>query len=412
MAHTTTGTGILYQAPDNLPVLRKKVLVLVSRVPYPLDKGDKLRAFYHIRELSRNHDIYLVALSDEPPHPNAADTLRTFVKDVVILRFNKIQAACRLAANIFSNKPFQVAYFYSNRFHKIIKNYIRTVDPDHIYCQLIRMADYAIGSGIDTTLDYQDAFSSGLLRRAKSAPWYFKPLLLKEYQLVKRFETAVARVFDKKLIISKPDRDFFPEPLRKDIQVIVNGVDTSWFAPRVQKKQYHIIFSGNMAYPPNIDACHFLIRDIMPKIWESMPEATVVLAGAKPHNSIKKLSSHRVIVTGWVDDLRPLYASASIMIAPMRLGSGLQNKILEAMAMKVPVVTSPLANQAIEAIDGKQILISNDAKEFAQHALSLLHNSDIYNKLSNNGLEFVLQKFCWKTLNSKLENLIISPIHS
>lgn len=82
------------------------------------------------------------------------------------------------------------------------------------------------------------------------------------------------------------------------------------------------------------------------------------------------------------------------------------------MAMKVPVVTSPLANQAIEAIDGKQILISNDAKEFAQHALSLLNHSDVYNKLSNNGLEFVLQKFCWKTLNSELENLIISPIYS
>jgi len=375
-------------------------------VPYPLEKGDKLRAFYQIRELARHHDIYLCALSDQPVHPDAEKNILPFVKHLRVFHFGKAAIVLRLIRNVFSWKPFQVAYFYSKATHRQISSYIEEIKPHHIYCQLIRTAEYVKDQPIDKTIDYQDVLSKGLQRRLEIAPWYFNPLLKVEYERVKRYEHMVFEAFAKKTIISYPDRDVIPHPANQAIHVIPNGVDTSFFQPIETEKDFELIFSGNMGYPPNINGAEYLVKEIMPLVWREMPKVRVIIAGASPALRVKALASEKVVVTGWVEDIRPWYARAKVFVAPMQIGTGLQNKVLEAMAMKLPVVTSPLANHALRAKPNAELLIGNNPSVYAQHILSLLNNNELYNQLIISGFSFIMEHFQWSSSCERLEKII------
>ena len=378
-------------------------------MPYPLEKGDKLRAYYQIRELAKYHDLFLCALSDQPVHPQAEEKLFPFVKGLKVFHLKKAGIAARLVANFFSKKPYQVAYFYSKGIHREINNYIEIIKPDHIYCQLIRMAAYIENHPVDKTIDYQDVFSKGLDRRLNLAPWYLKPVFKSEYLRVKRYEHKVFDLFDKKTIISFPDRALIPHPDREKIHVIPNGVDTDFFHPLEAEKDFEVIFSGNMGYPPNINGAEYLVREIMPLVWKESPDAKVILAGANPGNRVRALASDKVKVTGWVDDIRPWYARAKVFVAPMQIGTGLQNKVLEAMSMNLPVITSPLANQALRAQVGTQLLIGNNPSDYAQQILSLLNHKEFSKTLSYNGLKFIHEQFQWSSICRRLEKIITTP---
>ena len=307
---------------------------------------------------------------------------------------------------MFSSKPFQVAYFYRKSIHRQIDRLLEKHKPDHIFCQLIRTAAYAGNSTIDKTIDYQDVFSAGLKRRCDIAPWYKRLLLNTEYKRVLSCEADIFNRFDKKTIISYPDRAKIPHPKRNQITVIPNGVDTQFFKPYAAEKRYDVVFTGNMGYPPNIDGAEFLVKEIMPLVWSERPETTVVIAGANPAPKVKGLASDKVKITGWVDDIRTYYASSRVFIAPMRLGTGLQNKVLEAMAMQLPCITSPLANKALSAHDGTEVLIGKNTRMYAQHILSLLSDLEAGEKLRKKGYSFVLQHFNWESTTLKLAEVI------
>ncbi len=387
--------------------MRKKIFILLSRVPYPLEKGDKLRAFYQIREMSKNHDIILCALSDRPIPPEAYEFLKPYTKSLHFFRLSPTGIFFRLIRNFFSDKPYQVAYFFSKRVNRKIQELIRIHKPDHLFFQLIRTAEYANGLPADKTLDYQDVFSKGLQRRLNISAWYLKPLLRQEYQRVLDYEEKAFERFEKKVIISDPDRDLIPHEQRNSIEIIPNGVDTDFFFPMEKEKIYDVVFTGNMGYPPNVNGARYLVQEIMPHVWKQNPEVTVVLAGANPAPGVKSLQSRRVTITGWVDDIREFYAGSKIFVAPMRIGTGLQNKVLEAMAMQLPCITSSLANQALKAIPQKEILIGETPEEYARQILYLLNNPRQRAELAEKGHQFVLRNFHWSSVCSKLEKIIV-----
>lgn len=372
-----------------------------------MEKGDKLRAFYQIRALSKQHDLIIAAISDINPHPQAAEILQQFSDAVYFFRIYKKDIIPRLVRAAFSSKPFQVAYFHHNKIQKAIEQLIARHQPDHIFCQLIRAADYVKHVDIDKTIDYQDVFSAGLERRIKVSPWYMKPLLKTEYKRVSRYEAVVFDLFDKKTIISSPDRDLIRHPAHKDIVVIPNGVDTDFFKPCETVKEYDVIFTGNMAYQPNVNAAEYLAKRIMPNVWAKMPQASLVIAGANPTARVRALASEKVIVTGWVEDIRGHYAKSRVFVAPMQIGTGLQNKVLEAMAMQLPCITSPLANDALNAKEGTEILIGRNATDYAQHILSLLSDATHRIELGQKGYQFVLAHYNWESTTAKLAKLII-----
>ena len=380
---------------------------MLSRIPFPLEKGDKLRAFHQIKELSKHHHLIVCALSDTRIHPDAYQTLKPYASALYFFPLSKARIYSRLIKAVFTSTPFQVAWFFSPRIKRKIHLLIDHHRPDHLFCQLIRTAPYIHDRKEDKTIDYQDVFSEGLQRRKRVAPWYLRPLLGAEFKRVSNYENLAFGRFDKKTIISYPDREKIPHPLKEEITVVPNGVDTHYFQPAAgREKHYDVVFTGNMAYPPNVRGAEYLVKDIMPIVWNSLPDARVVIAGASPVKQVRALASSKVEVTGWVDDIREFYAASKVFVAPMQIGTGLQNKVLEAMAMKLPCVTSPLANQALRASVGEEVLIGRNAAEYAKHILSLLKNKELSDRLGEKGHHFVLQHFNWKSTTKKLNKVI------
>ncbi|MBO4481651.1 MAG: glycosyltransferase [Bacteroidales bacterium] len=384
-----------------------KILVVLSRVPYPLEKGDKLRAYHQIRVLSQYYDIYLIALNDTPLHPQAETELRKYCKDITVVPLSWPQRLWNMFRFFFKGLPIQCGYFYNNKARNIILQKIADIHPDHIYCQFLRVAEYVKKVKIPKTLDYQDVLSKGMQRRYEAAPWYAKPFFKMEYRRLHRYERNIFPYFDNKTIITAVDRDMIPHSENEKIVVVANGVDFSQYVYSDAPKEYDLIFSGNMSYAPNIDAAEYLAKEIFPQLKMEFPDLKLVLCGTNPAARVQALRSKDVIVTGWVDSMSEYYGKSRIFIAPMRLGTGLQNKLLEAMAMKLPCVTSTLAGRPLEGIEeGREVIICNNTTGFVDAVRLLLTNPDKYAEISENGYRFVKEHYNWEAMTQKLVDLM------
>ncbi len=386
---------------------RMRIFVLLSRVPYPLEKGDKLRAFHQIKELSKKNEIILCALN--PNHKldkqKAFRALQPYCRSINFLDLPWHGRVWNMLRAFFLGLPFQCGYFYNRTAARKVKQLIDEYRPGHIYCQLVRTVEYVKHLRGPKTLDYQDVFSYGMKRRLGKSPFYLRPFMRMEYKRLLAYEKKAFGLFDHKTIISYPDRNLIPHPGREQIHVIPNGVDHDYFSPRNDGKKYDLLFTGNMAYPPNVDAAEFLAREILPLVWQHRPGAKLTIAGASPDRRVTALKNKNISVSGWVEDIRDAYAGTRIFIAPMRIGTGLQNKLLEAMSMKIPAITTPLANDALLARAGTEILIGKDAGELADRIVRLLEDKDLHRKIAENGFAFVRKNYSWEDATEKLNRV-------
>ena len=195
-----------------------------------------------------------------------------------------------------------------------------------------------------------------------------------------------------------------PHPKKNEILIIPNGVDHQFYKPRQEEKKYDIVFTGNMSYPPNVNAVDYLANEILPLVWKQIPNAKMYIAGATPDPKVKKAASDRIIVSGWLDDIRDAYAQSRVFIAPMRIGTGLQNKLLEAMSMRLPAITSPLANASLGAKPDEEILIGRNAEEMAQNIITLLTDKEKASQIAQAGFDFTNRVYDWGKATEILEN--------
>ncbi|HET6225535.1 MAG TPA: glycosyltransferase, partial [Bacteroidia bacterium] len=288
-----------------------KIFVILSRVPYPLEKGDKLRAFNQIKELSKNNQIYLFALNDIDSNQQAIKELLKYCKEVTVFKLPKLTIISNLIRTLFDGKPFQVGYFYSKKAQKVIDTLIKKYQPDHIYCQLIRTAEYAKPyTNIPRTLDFMDVFSKGMERRRSTSPFYLKPILGIEYRRLLTYENRIFGFFTNRTIISDQDKSLLPHPDKQNIIVIPNGVDTNYFKPMGSKKEFELLFNGNMNYPPNVESVQYLVNKVMPLVWIQKQEVRLLISGANPNAKVLELKSDRVVVSGWMNDIRENFAKS------------------------------------------------------------------------------------------------------
>lgn len=380
-----------------------KLFVLLSRFPYPLEKGDKLRAFHQIKALSKSHEILLCCLSDKPINAEALEKLAPFCAEIHIIRLSKFKILWRLLTGLFSRRPFQYHYFYDKSAQKQINFLIEKFLPKHIYCQLIRTGSYVKKySVIHKTLDYMDALSAGMYRRAGVSKFPLNFLFKIEARRLEHFEAELFSYFKHHCIISEQDRQAIKHPRNMDIKVIANGISDTFFEDLQRETKYDVVFAGNMNYPPNILAATFLIEKVLPIINRNLK---VLIAGANPSSKVKNLASQNVHVSGWMDDIREAYAQSRVFVAPMFIGSGLQNKLLEAMAQGLACVTSPLANNALGAKNGEEVLIAETPEEFADKILLLSTNHDEANRIGRKAKEFVRKNYAWERQTRSLTDL-------
>ena len=257
------------------------------------------------------------------------------------------------------------------------------------------------------TLDYMDVFSAGMARRATQAPRWQRPLWALEARRLLAYEAEAFDWFRSCTIISDQDRQLIRHPRREQIRIVLNGIDTDFFQPRpTAAKEYDVLFCGNMAYHPTVDAACFLAEEIMPLVRQRHPAARLLVAGTTPAPRVLALASAQVEVSGWVPDIRAAYAGARVFVAPMRVGTGLQNKLLEAMAMRLPCVTTPLANNALGGTDGQELRVAETALALAQAIIGLLDDEAGALALASRGHAFVKTRYTWAGATARLEALL------
>ena len=390
-----------------------KIFVLLPRIPWPLEKGDKLRAYNQIKQLAKNNEIILCALNDDKKVDKQAafQAMQPYCTSINFIDLPKIGILFNVFRSYLLGLPIQCGYFYSSRAKHKVHELIRHHKPDMLFGQLLRVAPYLHKVNIPKTIDYQDVFSMGMKRRAEIAGVVTKPFFEMEYNRLRRYERRVFDEFDVKTIISEPDRANIDHPDRNKILIVPNGVDHEFYKPQQREKLYDIVFTGNMGYAPNVNAVEFLAYEIMPKVWEKLPNAKLLIAGAQPDLRVKKVACDNIIVSGWIDDMRDAYAQSRIFIAPMRIGTGLQNKLLEAMSMKIPCITTALANGSLHAVNGKEILVDNSSSELAADIVFLLKRPDKAVEIAEEGYNFVNRVYDWRAATKIMEDAMITVLN-
>ncbi|MCF8329190.1 MAG: glycosyltransferase [Crocinitomicaceae bacterium] len=378
---------------------------MATRFPFPIEKGDKLRTYYLLKSLHKTHDLYLISLSEETISEDQLNEIKAFTKEIHLFTLSKIGKYFRLILGLFNSKPLQVNYFTSFKKKREIENLLELIKPDHIICQLIRSAEYVKNyHDCPKTIDYMDALSKGMERRINKVNWTSKFIFQLEAKRLKDYERRIFNYFEFQTIISKQDRDYISHPDQKKMLVMPNGIDDHYFESLKVEIKYDLVFVGNLNYPPNIDAINYLVKEILP----SLPRLKLLISGANPSKSLllQLASIPNITITGWVDDIRESYLQGKILIAPMQIGTGMQNKILEAMALGVPSITTTLANNAIMATHQESIWVA-DTRESIIHGIeTLLSNEAMYEKIKGNAKEFVRERYNWITIIQDLSKSI------
>lgn len=381
-----------------------KIMVLTSRFPYPLEKGDKLRIYHQIVNLAKDNEIVLCSLTDHEVSEEHLSHLRPYCASIHLFRLTKWLIYPRLLRWFLKGDSIQVGYFTNYIIRRKIRKLVFKEKPDHIYCQLVRMAEYVRDIfHVSKTLDYMDAFSKGMERRAADSPFPFNYVFKRESKFLRAYEAKVFYDFDLCTIISEQDRDYIKNPYNDQIKVIPNGVNTSeFFFQETPKASVDLLFVGNMSYYPNVKAAEYLVQKIGTLLNERGHSLQINIAGASPSPLVLGLASDKVEVTGWVDDIVATYHNAKIFVAPLFHGSGLQNKILEAMACGVPVITTTQTNNAIMAEPGEELVLADNAEEFADAILRMLEDEVYFMELRTKARKFVEQNYSWDVFVSAL----------
>lgn len=384
-----------------------RIAVLSSRFPFPLERGDKLRLYYQLKGLSVRHELHLYTLADGDVREEDIEQLRKICCDITIVKSSFWQKAVGFILSLFYSWPFQTGLSYSRSLHRKFVEDLNNKGIDAIFCQLIRMAPYAIDAPQHKVLDYMDAFGVGMQRRAKISKWPLNWIYSWEAKRVKKFEKSCAPGFDERVVITDEDKQALDLP-RMNCEIVPNGIDTVYFHPdKKTKALFDAGFVGNLGYLPNIGAARYLIQDIG-LAWFSKYgfSLKILVAGARPDSSLTELVNDFVVVRGWMEDIREAYASIQILVAPIFFGTGQQNKIMEAMASGIPVICSSEVAKGVGAIHMEHLLIANNAIEFVE-AIALLKNDEALSiKISQQALEYVKNHFSWEKSVHILDKLL------
>ncbi|MEP7322592.1 MAG: glycosyltransferase [Saprospiraceae bacterium] len=386
-----------------------KLFIISSRFPYPLEKGDKLRLYYQIQELSKYFEIVLCCLTDQVVSELGMTRLRPYCRSIHVFRLHKYSVFFQVVKNYFNGLPAQVSYFLNPGIKEKIKDLIRSESPDHIYCQLIRAAEYVKDYPLPKTLDYMDCFSLSTYKRALNTSVWTRWFWNLESRLLKKYELAVYTSFNQHTIISSIDASYISGD-NKDIPftLVSNGLDQRFLKDANATRDIDILFFGNLSYFSNINAVEFLIKEILPALKRRNKTLRIMIAGAQPEKSLIKLIGYHpdsVTLQANVIDAKVIYKRAKIFVAPITLGTGQQNKVLEAIASGCEVVCSEDVSAGLPGLIN-YISLASSPDEYAELIIKKWDSFDQNRTLRNKAKDFVKENFSWEKNTAPLVELI------
>jgi sugar transferase (PEP-CTERM/EpsH1 system associated) len=386
-----------------------RLLFLTSRLPYPPNRGDRLRAFNFLRSLSQDHDIDLVSFITDESERAYLDELQAYCDRVQVLEMSPMRSALTVGVNLWRRLPLQVLYYRSEAMKQLVGQILESGNYALVYVHLFRMAPYvAEQDGIYRVVDLTDVISQELIRSMPYRGLSSRFLYAVERPRIEKYERWVAGHFEETWLISEVDKQVLAmECLDENVQVIRNGVDTEGLHPTGERERPNsLILVGHMGVFHNVDAAVHLVEDILPLVRKEIPDCTLKLVGAEPNARVRELGKEPgVIVTGFVPDLNEVLNQAAVFVAPLRFAAGVQNKVLEAMAAGCPVVTTTLVNQGLGAQRGRDVFIGDHPEAIAELLLTLLRNRDLRKKIGHAGREFVQKHYNWSLVRQRVNEI-------
>ncbi len=369
------------------PRVLRGILMLVHRVPFPPDRGDKIRSFHILKKLAQLGPVHLAAFADDARDMGFADALKPYTASRCIQerRPNKGLAAVQ---SLLKRTPLSVELFDNPRIRAYVRAKIASGIIDHVFVFSGQMAHYVpTGFGGGFTMDFVDVDSAKFEAYANDLPFWnpMHHVHAREGRLLSGFEARIARRADISTFVSEAEAALFRERtgLRQDqVLSLGNGVDLDFFNPAADVAPIAgasgaplMVFTGQMDYRPNIDAVVHFAKQVLPKIRAFQPSARFIIVGRNPSPEVQALAQiEGITITGAVDDVRGWVAAADVVVAPLLLARGIQNKVLEAMAMAKAVVASPAAAEGIDAQADRDFRVATDASAMASAITDLLAN--------------------------------------
>ncbi len=404
------------------------LLYLVHRLPYPPNKGDKVRSYHLLKHLAARHRVFLATFVDDPDDEAYVDTVRALCADMHVARLKPVTAKLRSLGALLTHEALGLRYYRNAGMQAWVNRTLATNQIDatvifsSVMAQYVASANAADGenggsgtsgstgnSGIPMLVDFVDVDSAKWTQYAANHRWPMSWLYRREGERLLAYERKVAIRSRRSFFVTENETALFckmaPE-CAPHVEAMSNGVDADFFAPDAQHvspfaadpakpAQIPIVFTGAMDYWPNIDAVSWFVTDILPNLHLAWPQIHFYIVGRSPPTAVLALSSHHVTVTGTVPDVRPYLQHAAVVVAPLRVARGIQNKILEAMAMGRPVVASSSCAQAIDARAGDELVSATTSDDFVREIGALLKTPAVAASIGIAGRQRVVQSYSW-----------------
>jgi polysaccharide biosynthesis protein PslH len=393
----------------------RDILFLAHRVPWPPDRGDKIRSFHILNKLKTLARVHVGAFADDARDLKCAEAERAGLASLHVELRDKPQWLAGIEA-LARDKPVSLTSFGSRTMQDWVDERLATGNVSHIFVFSGQMAQY-VPADFDGRLvmDFVDVDSAKFESYADEGSGFMRWINAREGKKLAAFEAQVAARADASLFVSEAEAALFRERCgAKNVAGVGNGIDTVFYDPAASFKKLHpvfpdplIVFTGQMDYRPNIEAVTDFAQNAFPAIRAAHPETTFAIVGRNPTQAVVDLSAlPGVMVTGAVDDVRTWLGSADVVVAPLRIARGIQNKVLEAMAMAKPVVASAAAAEGIAAKDRKHFCIAKSVEQEAKIVSELLAGNDGRLALGHAARAHVIEHYGWDMQLAALDRIM------
>lgn len=387
-------------------------------VPYPPDDGLRIRSFNILKEMvNRGYEVTLLCFTNN--ETKNVEALGNCLGINVITLFSErtghSHPVTRIILSIFSKKPFYVRYYWHPRFNRAVKELTGKVNFDLLFvfnsCLVLSGLDINLPR-IHDAVDSQVLSCLGGFKNSKSLVHRLYYYL--EYKKWAKVHREIYPLYDYLLVTARRDADVVSSYPDTNVITISNGIDTSYFKPlHLEGIPLSMLFVGIMDARSNSDAALYFIKEIYPRIKQRIPMARVYIVGRNPPMSLARMhDGQNIFVTGYVEDVRPYLDRCQVVVCPLRMATGIQNKILEAMAMNKPIVTTKIGVGGIEGYAEQDIIVADDVEDFAQRVIELFTNRELLQKTGKGGREFVEKNYTWASAGNKIDRLIKELVKS
>lgn len=380
-----------------------RLLYLVHRLPYPPNKGDKVRSFHLLKHLSRNHEVHLGTFIDDPDDEQYLDTVRGYCAGLHVERLSPRSAKLRSLNGLFSREALSLPYYRRRSMHDWVRKTLASQPFDAAVVFSSVMAQYA-PTDLPALVDFVDADSAKWSSYAEARSWPMSWVYRREGRMLLDFERRTAARAQRAFFVTTAEVDLFtrlaPECISQ-VEAMGNGVDADFFAPEnagvspYAAGELPIVFTGAMDYWPNVDAVCWFVAEVLPALRRQWPSLRFHIVGRSPVPAVQALESDAVAVSGTVPDVRPYLAHAAAVVAPLRIARGVQNKVLEAMAMGRPVVAASTCVEAIDAVPGRDLLAATEPADYIAAIKQLLDDPQAADAVGRSGRQCVLSRYSW-----------------